>query len=590
MTASPNQPSTDGRTNLVSTPSGSLPTGGEHQDDSVGVPSPRSTDVSGVVAPTAPGTATSRDAAAALPAEDELTKLVAAGLPEELRTRDVHRLRQARVVPEAAKAPIAPRPPALPARPVYDPFSARRRRSPEWLVSYTVGLLITDLVAVGVGMAAAVSLPLSSVVPTRGVIEFAAICWVALIALLGGYAERRLGSGNDEYHRVAVSGLAALALLTFAAALLPDDGLERLVLVAAPVATAMTLLGRLFNRRRMQAARRRGLMTKRVVVVGRDVAAVDLVRRLRRDPAAGLRVVGACVPRPGDSLVLADEGVPVLGGLDDVLSALDEVGGDAVVIASTSETAAQYTRDLAWRLEGTNIDVLVGPGLIEVASNRLQLRPTTSLPLIQIQEPEFRGSRRLVKSLMDRTVAAALLLVAAPGMIAIVLAVRLTSSGPAFFRHRRIGKRGREFDLLKFRSMVTDSDDKIESLMTLNEGNEVQFKMRNDPRVTRVGSFLRKYSLDELPQLINVLTGDMSLVGPRPHVTREVEQYGPDMHRRLLVKPGITGLWQVSGRSDLSWEETVELDVRYVENWSLGLDITILWRTFRAVLGSNGAY
>jgi exopolysaccharide biosynthesis polyprenyl glycosylphosphotransferase len=576
----------------VSSTSGSLPTGGERQDGSVGLPLPlpRSTDVSDVAAPDAPVAATSLNAAAELPGAEELAQLVAARLAEDLRTRDVHRLRQARAVPEPAKAPLAPRPPALPARPVYDPFSARRRRAPEWLISYTVGLVITDLVAVGVGMAAAVTLPLSSLVPDRGVIEVVAACWVGLVALLGGYAERRLGTGNDEYRRVAVSGLTAVALLTFAAALLQGDGLERLVLVAAPVTTATTLLGRLFNRRRMQAARRRGLMTKRVVVVGRDVAAVDLVRRLRRDPAAGLRVVGACVPRPGDSLVLADEGVPVLGGLDDVLSALDEVGGDAVVIASTSETAAQYTRDLAWRLEGTNIEVLVGPGLIEVASNRLQLRPTTSLPLIQIQEPEFRGSRRLIKSLMDRTVAAGLLLVAAPGMIILALAVRCTSSGPALFRHRRIGKRGREFDLLKFRSMVTDADDKIESLMTLNEGNEVQFKMRQDPRVTRVGAFLRKYSLDELPQLLNVLTGDMSLVGPRPHVTREVEQYGPDMHRRLLVKPGITGLWQVSGRSDLSWEETVELDVRYVENWSLGLDLTILWRTVRAVLRSAGAY
>jgi exopolysaccharide biosynthesis polyprenyl glycosylphosphotransferase len=282
--------------------------------------------------------------------------------------------------------------------------------------------------------------------------------------------------------------------------------------------------------------------------------------------------------------------VPVLGGLDDAVRVLDDVRADAVVVASASETAGEYLRDLAWRLEGTNIEVLVGPGLIEVASNRLQVRPTTSLPLIQVQEPEFRGSRRLVKSLLDRAAALVLILASAPALIVIGLAVRLTSPGPAFYRHRRIGKRGREFDLLKFRSMVTDAEERIEALMVLNEGNEVQFKMRRDPRVTRVGSFLRRYSLDELPQLFNVLFGHMSLVGPRPHVTREVEQYGPDMHRRLLVKPGITGLWQVSGRSDLSWDESVELDVRYVENWSLALDLTIFWRTFRAVLGSDGAY
>jgi exopolysaccharide biosynthesis polyprenyl glycosylphosphotransferase len=501
----------------------------------------------------------------------------------------VRPLRQLRPVPELARPPISPRTAPIPPRPVYDPFSARRRRAPEWLVSYTVSLVVGDLLAAGAGVALALLLPLSGTPGTRAV-EVVVGCWVLLLAGLGAYAERRLGTGSDEYRRVLVGGLAAIALLSFAVQLLPAAGLERLLLVAAPAATLGTLVTRNVNRRRMHAARRRGLMTKRVVVVGRDIAVADLARRLRRDAAAGLRVVGACVPRPGDSLVLADEGVPVLGGLDDVLWCLDEVGADAVVVSSASETAGQYLRDLAWKLEGTNIEVLVGPGLIEVSSNRLQVRPTTSLPLIQVQEPEFRGTRRLVKSAVDRTVAALLLLLAAPGMVGIAIGVRLSSTGPAFYRHRRIGKRGREFDVLKFRSMVTDADDRITELLAFNEGNDVQFKMRQDPRITGIGAFLRRYSLDELPQLINVLKGDMSLVGPRPHVTREVEQYGPDMHRRLLVKPGITGLWQVSGRSDLSWEETVELDVRYVENWSLGLDITILWRTFRAVLGSDGAY
>ena len=551
---------------------GSLPTGGERDDESLDLPSPRQSDG---VATTVPATATRLSAAAQRTGAEELRQLIG---------DDGAAVRALRNVPAPPPAPAAP------PRPVYDPFSARRRRAPEWLVSYTVALVVTDLLAAGLAVTAAVLLPTSGVVPGRGLIEAAVVSWVLLVGALGGYAERRLGSGNDEYRRVVVAGLTAVTLLTFATTLLPGTGLRRLMLVAVPVVTLLTLLGRLANRRRMQSARRRGLMVKRVVLVGRDVAVLDMARRLRRDPTAGFRVVGACVPRPTEASVLAEADVPVLGGLDEVLKALDEVGGDAVVVSSASETAAQYLRDLAWRLEGTNIEVLVGPGLIEVAPNRMQLRPTTSLPLIQIQEPEFRGWRRLVKSLVDRTVAAVLLLLAAPGMVAIALAVRFSSTGPALFRHRRIGKRGREFDLLKFRSMVTDADDKIESLMALNEGNDVQFKMRNDPRITGVGGFLRKYSLDELPQLINVLTGDMSLVGPRPHVTREVEQYGPDMHRRLLVKPGITGLWQVSGRSDLSWEESVELDVRYVENWSLGLDLTILWRTARAVLKSAGAY
>jgi len=514
---------------------------------------------------------------------------IAAELDDAPGDTAVRPLRHVRSVPALGATPVAPRTAPVPARPVYDPFSARRRRVPEWQVSYTVALVATDLLAAGTAMALALVLPMTGSLSTS-VVQLAVASWVALLALSGTYAERRLGSGADEYRRVAVVGLVAVTLASFAMSLSDRPGLERIVLVAAPVATLLTLVGRNLHRRRLHTGRRRGLMSKQVVVVGRDVAVVDLVRRLRRDPTAGLRVIGACVPRPGESLVLADEGVPVLGGLDDALRVLEDARADAVLVASASETAGHYLRDLAWRLEGTNIEVLVGPGLIEVASNRLQVRPTTSVPLIQVQEPEFRGSRRMVKSLMDRTIAAVLLLVSAPVLISVALAVRLTSSGPAFYRHRRIGKRGREFDLLKFRSMVTDADARIEALMVLNEGNEVQFKMRRDPRVTRVGALLRKYSIDELPQLVNVLKGDMSLVGPRPHVTREVEQYGPDMHRRLLVKPGITGLWQVSGRSDLTWDESVELDVRYVENWSLGLDLNILWRTARAVLASAGAY
>jgi exopolysaccharide biosynthesis polyprenyl glycosylphosphotransferase len=495
-------------------------------------------------------------------------------------------------VPPARARAASPQPVA---RPVYDPFSARRRRTPEWLVSYRAAVVTGDvLAAVAVVLAAAAIWP-TAAVPTALLAAGSAVAWPLLQLLLGSYAERRQGTGADEYRRVVVVGLVvgcALGLLIAGldAAGRSVPGLARLLLVDVPAATVVTLLGRLVNRRRLHAARRRGLMTKHVVVVGRDVAVLDLVQRLRRDPVSGLRVIGVCVPRPEEAAELERQGIAVLGSLTDAVRVLDEVRADAVLVASASETAGHHLRDLAWRLEGTNIEVLVGPGLMEVAPNRLQVRPTTSVPLIQIQEPEFRGHRRLLKSLLDRVTAAVLLVLAAPLFIVIVAAIRLTSRGPAFYRHRRIGKRGREFDVLKFRSMVVDADDRIQSLMALNEGNAVQFKMHHDPRVTAVGRVIRKLSLDELPQLINVLKGEMSLVSPRPHVTREVEQYGPDMHRRLLVKPGITGLWQVSGRSDLSWDESVELDVRYVENWSLGLDLAILWRTVRAVLQGAGAY
>jgi exopolysaccharide biosynthesis polyprenyl glycosylphosphotransferase len=506
---------------------------------------------------------------------------------------DVRRLAQLRPVPPLYREPAPATAPA-PARhrPVYDPYTARRRRAPEWLVNYTTALVTGDIVAAVT--AACVAVALTGPVSARG-LELAALgslAWPVLLMMLGTYAERRHGTGASEYRRVGTAGIIAIAVASYAAqvpALYEVYGL-RLLLIGIPLAAVLTLVNRAVSRWRLHAARRRGLMTKQVVLAGRNVAVLDLARRLRRDPAAGLSVVGACIPLSADRRELESHGIAVLGHLEEVVRVVDEVGADAVVVASASETAAQYLRELSWRLEGTNIDVLVSPGLVEVAPGRLQIRPTTSAPLIQIREPEFRGHRRLIKAVLDRAGAAVLLLLSAPLLLAITLAIRVTSSGPALYRHRRVGKRGRPFDLFKFRSMVVDADRQIDSLRCRNEGNAVQFKLRQDPRVTRVGRFLRRYSLDELPQLINVLKGEMSFVGPRPHVDKEVEQYGPDAHRRLLVRPGITGLWQVSGRSDLSWNEAVELDVRYVENWSLGLDLAILIRTVRAVLRCSGAY
>jgi exopolysaccharide biosynthesis polyprenyl glycosylphosphotransferase len=473
---------------------------------------------------------------------------------------------------------------------VHDPFSARRRRAPDWLVRYTAWLVAGDLAAAAVAASVAV-LTLGSASPALSAASVATVAlWPLVIAAMGGYAERRLGTGSYEYRRVLVSSLIEVSLLGVLSAAGSAATVRPLILLGAPLATVLTLLWRAFLRQRLHAARRANQMTKKVVAVGREASVVDLVRRLRRDVTAGFTVVGACVPQPWRATALSELGVPVLGGMDDAVDALERTHADAVLVASASDSAGQYLRNLSWRLEGTNIEVLVAPGLIEVAPARMQIRPTTSLPLIHVREPEFRGMRRVVKGVFDRSLAAVLLVLGLPVFVLLALAVRCSSSGPVFYRHRRVGMRGREFDLLKFRSMVVDADRLIDELREFSEGNDVQFKMRRDPRVTSVGRFLRRSSLDELPQLLNVLRGDMSIVGPRPHVTREVEQYGPDMHRRLLVKPGITGLWQVSGRSNLTWDETVELDVRYVENWSLSLDLAILWKTGRAVIQASGAY
>jgi exopolysaccharide biosynthesis polyprenyl glycosylphosphotransferase len=273
-----------------------------------------------------------------------------------------------------------------------------------------------------------------------------------------------------------------------------------------------------------------------------------------------------------------------------VVETATRMGADTIAVTSASETAAQYLRSLSWQLEGTGLELLVAPGLVEVAGPRLHIRPFDGLPLLAVEQPRFEGWRRVVKTVLDRSVAFGALLVLAPLFGGLALAVRLSSPGGVFYRQQRIGLNGEPFTMLKFRSMVSGADQQVAGLSDGNDADGLLFKMRSDPRVTPVGRWLRRLSLDELPQLVNVLTGTMSLVGPRPPLPQEVARYDSSVSRRLLVKPGLTGLWQISGRSDLPWEEAVRLDLRYVENWSLALDLQILWKTARAVATASGAY
>ena len=232
----------------------------------------------------------------------------------------------------------------------------------------------------------------------------------------------------------------------------------------------------------------------------------------------------------------------------------------------------------------------MAPRLTDIAAPRIHVRPVAGLPMMHVGEPEFSGSRRVLKGALERIIAAVALMVWGPVLLLIAFAVRLDTPGPALFKQRRVGSHGREFTIFKFRTMHVDAENRIQEISRLNESDGLLFKIREDPRVTRVGRILRRWSIDEAPQLINVLFGTMSLVGPRPPLPSEAAQYTPDIARRLLVKPGLTGLWQISGRSDLSWEEAVRLDLYYVENWSPALDLSILWKTTFAVVASRGAY
>jgi exopolysaccharide biosynthesis polyprenyl glycosylphosphotransferase len=360
------------------------------------------------------------------------------------------------------------------------------------------------------------------------------------------------------------------------------------VLVALPCATLFGLLARLALRKRLHRQRRLGACMRRTVVVGHAQVAADLARELRRESYHGLDVVAACVTGPAGPGEI--EGVPVIPDLCSVPEVVQRFGADTVAVLACPEMSGVRLRELAWALEKTGTDLCVAPALLDVAGPRTTIRPIAGLPLLHMDHPEFTGGRRVIKSAFDKALALSAIALFAPAFALIALVIWISDGGSPIFRQTRVGLDGQTFTVYKFRTMVPDADRHKAELAAHNEHDGVLFKIRNDPRVTAVGAWLRRYSVDELPQLVNVLIGDMSLVGPRPALPEEAAAYGDQVRRRLVVKPGMTGLWQVNGRSDLSWEESVRLDLRYVENWSLALDMQILWKTWSAVLRGSGAY
>lgn len=414
------------------------------------------------------------------------------------------------------------------------------------------------------------------------------VLWLGTLVLAGAYDARFIGVGTDEFRRVVNAGIfltAAVAIIAYAS---KTEVARGYVVVSLPSMTAFDLLARYVLRKRLHRMRELGSCMRRVVVVGHPDVIGDLAKVLRRDTYHGLYVVAACVLGPDCPKMI--DGIPAVGGLGNVMTVVQRMGADTVAVLACPEMSGARLRDLAWALEKSGTDLCVAPALLDVAGPRTTIRPTAGLPLLHMDHPEFSGVPRLIKSAFDRALAICALTLLLPFLIAIAVAIRLDDGGPAFFRQVRVGKDGQPFTLYKFRTMVVGADLLRADLIALNDSDGLLFKMRKDPRITPVGGSLRRHSLDELPQLINVLRGDMSLVGPRPALPGEAEAYGNHVRRRLAVKPGITGLWQVNGRSDLPWDEAVRLDVRYVENWSFVLDLQILWKTWSAVTNSKGAY
>jgi exopolysaccharide biosynthesis polyprenyl glycosylphosphotransferase len=421
------------------------------------------------------------------------------------------------------------------------------------------------------------------------------VVWVAGLALLDGSDPRHLGAAGDDYRNVigfAGALLASVAVLTWAT----DVQVPRaVVLLFLAATTALSLAGRAGCRQALRSRRRRGECLHRVLAVGQVSAVQALAKHVSRDNNPGAVVVGCCLtPTASNGSYAAGSGspaVPVIGGFDDVVAAAATVAADTVAVLPCPELEGPALRRLAWALEGRARHFVVIPGLADVARPRLSVRPISGLAVLHVRHPRLTGAGWAVKAVVDRAAALAALVVLAPLLAGIAVVVRASSPGPALFRQTRVGLHGREFTFLKFRTMHVGAERRREELASRNiNADGVLFKVRDDPRVTPVGVFLRRWSLDELPQLLNVLAGQMSLVGPRPPLPQEAARYADDVRRRLLVKPGLTGLWQVSGRSDLSWDDAVRLDLRYVDNWSLALDVAILSRTVSAVVHGSGAY
>jgi exopolysaccharide biosynthesis polyprenyl glycosylphosphotransferase len=415
------------------------------------------------------------------------------------------------------------------------------------------------------------------------------VAWVLVLAAQGGYSPRNFGAGPEEFRVVALATVITAGLVGMSCYLFQLPLSRGFVILAFLIGTPLLLVERYCVRKAAHGARRNGALAHRVIAVGGPSGISEVVDALSRARHVGYHVIGACLPA-GIAVEPSRFAVPVIGRVEDTRRLCDELSADTVLVTRGGFDSALELRRIAWELEGSTIELVVVPSLTDVAGPRIHMRPVAGLPLLHVEQPHAGSAGGLPKRLFDLVLAGAALLVLSPLLLVVAAAVTLQDGGPVLFRQSRVGRTGRPFAMVKFRSMVVDAEERLAELVALNESDGILFKMREDPRVTRIGRFLGRYSLDELPQLLNVLRGEMSLVGPRPPLPSEVDRYAGEVHRRLLVRPGLTGLWQVSGRSSLSWDESVRLDLYYVDNWSMMSDLVIMAKTARAVMGTSGAY
>lgn len=472
--------------------------------------------------------------------------------------------------------------------------------TPRWRQRYAARLWVSDLLVLvsvvygaqtlwfGLGNAA-VAMRNDARITDVSYGAFSAILvfgWMWLLGLIDSRDFRVIGSGITEYARVTDASFRVFGFVAIIAFLLKMDVARGYLLISLPAGIVTLLIERWLWRQWLMRKRKRGDYSARVLLVGPKASTSQISKAMIRDRSTGLHIVGACIPGGKTTAShLPGSSIEVVGGIDDVQAALAATGADTVVITSAEELPPDKVKQISWGLEAGRQHLVLAPSIVDIAGPRIHTRPIAGLPLIHVETPKFTRGQRVVKRAMDLSLSIIGGIIISPLLLILALMVKLSSPGPILFRQARVGRQGREFPMLKFRSMVNNAEDLLPSLMDQRDaGNDIMFKMIHDPRVTRVGRFMRRYSLDELPQIFNVIQGNMSLVGPRPPLRHEVDQYADHVHRRFLMKPGITGAWQVGGRSSLSWEDTVRLDLSYIENWTMLSDVIILFKTVKVAL------
>jgi exopolysaccharide biosynthesis polyprenyl glycosylphosphotransferase len=473
------------------------------------------------------------------------------------------------------------------------PSVRARKTSSDWPIRYASRLFYSDLsvIALTLGIYAAIAFddvtanvdwPTGPTIPYWLAIVILGGVWLAALDAIDTRDRHTVGNGITEYRRIVNATLAVFALLLGVAFFLRIDLARSIFFVALPVGLVLLIVSRWAWRQWLRARQRSREYVYRAVVIGDASKVAHVISSIRRTEGTGFDIVGALTDSFGSPTI---SGVPIIGSYHDSARAMDAVDADTLIVAGADDLDPKTMRRMGWSMADRDINLVVAPALTDVAGPRIHARPAAGLPLVHVEFPTMDGYKRFLKRTFDLATSTVIIIVLAPVFIAVALAIKFDGRGPLFYRQTRVGLRGREFGMIKFRSMIADADDQLASLLDVQGTTDRPlFKVTNDPRITRVGRFLRKHSIDELPQLFNVFIGDMSLVGPRPQVAGEVALYDDDAHRRLLVKPGMSGLWQVSGRSLLSWEDSLRLDLYYVENWSFTQDLQILFRTVRAVV------